>query len=160
MISKSQHRRFQSKSRHHWAFKIVVFLMFHTWEPQHKNVFYVCIMSQRIFVHHRITFMGNSRNRLLFYFIWGVGHWIIRHIMPSNCYYFLHYYIQLYTYICMYIHYSDTKKYISAWCLSQFCITCMTVEWNWSWLLNGKSKDILVEQDKTQLLISWDFLLK
>ena len=37
MISKSQHRRFQSKSRRYWKFKIVVFLMFDIWELQQKN---------------------------------------------------------------------------------------------------------------------------
>ena len=37
MVNKSQHRRFQSKSRRYWKFKIAVFLMFNVWELQHKN---------------------------------------------------------------------------------------------------------------------------
>ena len=36
-ISKWQHRRFQSKLRCYWKFKVVVFLLFDIWEPQEKN---------------------------------------------------------------------------------------------------------------------------
>ena len=42
-ISKSQHRRFQSKSRRYWKFKIVVFSMFDIWELQQKNDSLVCV---------------------------------------------------------------------------------------------------------------------
>ena len=31
MISKSQHRKFQNKSRRYWKFKVVVFLMFNVY---------------------------------------------------------------------------------------------------------------------------------
>ena len=60
-ISKSQHRRFQSKSRRYWKFKIVVFSMFDIWELQQKNDSLVCT-----YIHIYI-----------YIYIYGIHHWRI-----------------------------------------------------------------------------------
>ena len=58
MINKSQHRRFQSKSRRYWKFKIAVFLMFNVWELQHKNdsLMYIHIYIYEILCQNVTTF--------------------------------------------------------------------------------------------------------
>ena len=47
---------------------------------------------------------------------------------------------------------SNTKVVQLSYSSNYACTVCMTVEWNWSRLLNGKSKNIIFGQDKAKLL--------
>ena len=65
-ISKSQHRKFRSKSKRSW--KSNIFDIWYMGNAQGKWLFDVDIISHWVIVYHRIAVMGNSTNSLLFLF--------------------------------------------------------------------------------------------
>ena len=65
-ISKSKQRRFQSKLRGYWKFKIVVFFRCFIYDNCNTKISLWCIYKSLYVFYHRIVFMGNStKSRLL-----------------------------------------------------------------------------------------------
>ena len=103
-ISKSQDRRFQSKARRYWKFKIVliVFLMFDIWELQHKNYSLMMYIYTYIYIYIH-----------LFIYIYLCIYTYILYIYIYICIYTYIYYIYIYIYI--YIFWSAVYDYAAGY---------------------------------------------